>query len=119
MNARRDVGTAWETEIVKSLKAVGLDAFRPPKAGRVDIGDVHIRDLPDVVIEAKRHRAYHLAEWTEQATREAYANGSPFGVVWAKRTGKPDPADGYVVMTGETFLDMLLELAVRDDDSDF
>jgi hypothetical protein len=42
-----------------------------------------------------------------EAEVEAKNAGVEIGVVWAKRVGKTSPADGLVVMSGQTFLKIL------------
>lgn len=98
-------GTAWETLVVRWLQANGWPSVeRRALHGSVDKGD--IAGLP-VVIECKAHRTYNFGEWVAEAEVEAGNAGVSVGVVWAKRVGKTSPADGYVVMSGATWLQVL------------
>lgn len=101
-------GTRWESAIVAALKAHGWPhAERRRLAGARDRGD--IAGVVGVVIEAKDHNRLALAEAVDQATTEAANDGAAIGAAWLKRRGKPDAADGYVVLTGATFMTLLRE----------
>lgn len=107
MSAARKKGTAWESQIVAYLREHGCPhAERHPPHGAHDVGD--IAGLPGIVIEAKNCRQADWASWVNEAEREA-KNAGPgtHGVLWTKRRGKSSPADGYVVMTGRQWLDLL------------
>lgn len=79
---------------------------RRARTGAHDQGD--IAGLAPFCIEAKSTARTELAAWVAEAKAEAINARVPFGVVWAKRKGKTSPADGYVVMDGSTFADLLL-----------
>lgn len=103
-------GTKWETAVVSFLKACGLLARRVVKRGSKDEGDLVVEDVPGIAIEAKNCRGASLAEWVDEAVREAENAGVPVGVVWHHRRGKASPGDGYVTMSGEHFVKLLKEL---------
>lgn len=109
-NPRKAAGTAWETQVVAFLKSLGIPGYRKAQSGARDTGDIGVMNLPDVTIEAKRQKKLDLAGWVAQANAEAHHAGAAFGVVWAKRWGKDNAADGYVIMDGQTFADLLLDL---------
>jgi len=103
----RKAGTAWESAIVDYLRVSGWpDVERRARTGARDQGD--IAGLSPFCIEAKSCARADLAAWVAEAKAEAVNARVPFGVAWAKRKGKASPADGYVVMDGATFADLLL-----------
>lgn len=101
MNRSKARGTAWESAIVKYLRAHGHPfAERRALAGNQDKGDIA---LPGIVIEAKNCAKFDLAGWLDEATLEAANAGVPVGVVWFKKRGSTNPGDAYVLMDGATF----------------
>ena len=108
MNRSRTKGTLWESEIITYLKSRGVRyAERRALSGNLDRGD--IAGIPGVVIEAKNAKALDLAGWLAEALAERDNDGAALGAVWAKRRGKTSAAHGYVIMDGETFVDLLRE----------
>jgi hypothetical protein len=109
-NPSKDRGTRWESAIVDTLRAHWNPRIeRRAPAGNADKGDiagVYAQGVP-IVIEAKSVAKLNLAGWVAEAEAEALNAGAPIGVVWAKRVGKASPLDGYVVMSGDTFLELL------------
>lgn len=109
MSAERKKGTAWESAIVRALRAAGFAGVeRRALNGSTDKGD--ITGLPDFVIEAKDQNRITLAEWVDEAEREARNAGELYGVVWAHRKGRASAMDGYVVMSGRTFTRLIGDL---------
>lgn len=104
MNRAKQKGTAWETAVVRYLQEHGLDARRKALAGAADEGDI---DVADWTLEAKNCRSISLAAWVAEADAEAENSGRPVAVV-AKRVGKGDPGEGYVVMPLRRFLAAVL-----------
>ncbi len=103
MSKQKRKGTAWETEIVKTLNEAGWPHVeRRTVEGVNDRGD--IAGLPGLVIEAKDHGQLRFSEWLVEAERERINAHAEFGVVWAKRRGKASAKDAYVVMTGDQFI---------------
>jgi len=104
-------GPLAEAQIVAYLRGNGFpDAERRVMGGSNDRGDV--AGVPGIVIEVKNHAAMALAEWVDEATREANVDGTKPGrlelpVVWHKRRGRGSPADWYVTMTGADFMILL------------
>lgn len=115
MSRNKQRGTRWESAIVAYLRDNGWRyADRLPLSGARDRGDVTLGNGSPLVIEAKNAARIELAAWVDEANTEA-DNASEhraweaehIGVVWVHRKGKADPADGYVVMDGATFLHLL------------
>ena len=105
----KKAGTSWESEIVRALIDHGWPhAERRRLNGQRDRGD--IAGIPGVVIEAKDTAALRLAEAITEANVEALNANAPIGVAWLKRKGKASPLDGYVCMSGDTFLRLLEEI---------
>lgn len=118
MSASRDKGTAWETAIVNYLREQGAPhAERRALTGNKDRGD--ITGIPGLVVEAKICRQAEWGEWVNEATKEATNVGpGTIGVVWAHRPRKAHPADGYVVMTGATLVELLTAAGYLDGGAD-
>jgi hypothetical protein len=99
-------GTAWETAICRLLAAEGFTQVeRRALAGTSDRGD--IAGIPGWVIEAKNCKTMSLAGWVDEAAIEQANDGAEFSAVWHHRRGKAAPAEGYVTMTGATFVRLL------------
>lgn len=99
-------GTAWESLVVGYLVSLGwVHAERRALHGTLDRGDV--AGLPGVVIECKNEKALSLAGWVDEAEVERANDGAEYGVVWHHRRGKGSPAQGYVTMSGDTFVRLL------------
>jgi hypothetical protein len=108
MNRPKRKGTAWESAIVAYLRGRGAPhAERRALSGAGDRGD--IAGLPGVVVEAKSCARLELAAWVDEVRAEVANDGAAVGVVWVRRRGKTSPADGYVVITGEGFVELLAE----------
>lgn len=105
MNRARQVGTAWETALVNYLSEWWPQVERRALSGAKDRGDT--AGIPGVMIEAKAAKEYRLSEWIDEAVTQRGHAGALIGVVWAKRRGKTSPADGYVIMTGSQFVQLL------------
>lgn len=101
-------GRNWERAICDYLILHGWPhAERRRQAGASDKGD--IAGIPGLVIEAKNTKGYDLAAAVTEAETERDNAGARFGVAWIKRHGKQSPGAGYVVMTGDTFVELLKE----------
>lgn len=96
-------GPKAEALVVDFLRERGWrGAERRVQGGGRDRGDVNID--PGLVIEVKCQRRLDLAQWLDEAEREAVNSGADVAVVWHKRMGTgDDPARWYVTMTGATF----------------
>lgn len=106
MSRSRAKGTSWETAIVRYLIEQGWPhAERRALHGNLDKGD--ITGLPGVVIEAKSHARHELAQWWEEAKAERRNANAATAAVWFKRRGKTSPADGFVLLDGATYTELL------------
>ncbi|MAE64127.1 MAG: hypothetical protein CMJ18_07610 [Phycisphaeraceae bacterium] len=104
----KKAGTSWESAIVTALITAGWPhAERRRLAGSKDRGDV--AGVPGVVIEAKNTKAINLAAALDEATAEAINDNAPIAVAWIKRRGKTRAEDGYAVVSGATFMQLLKE----------
>ena len=106
-NPSKAKGTAWETAVVKYIRDIGLHAKRRPLTGHLDEGDIEVEGIPWLTIEAKAGKKMDLAGWITEANIEALNAHCSVGAVWAKRRGKTSPADGYVILDGESFMEIL------------
>ena len=61
-------------------------------------------------VEAKDQRRFDLAAWIAQAERNCPPGSVP--IVVAHRPGRADPEDGYVVMSGSAFADLISQQVV-------
>lgn len=99
-------GTTWEAAIVTYLRGHGAPHAERRLAGSAkDRGD--IAGIPGLVIEAKSQITVTLGAWLAEAETERANDGAAYGVVWHKRRGKTCAGDGYVTMTGATFVALL------------
>lgn len=104
----KKAGTSWETEIVNELIAHGWPyAERRRLSGALDKGD--IAGVAGVCIEAKNAARIELAQWLDEVTREKNNAGAAVGAVWMKRRGRSRAAQGYVLLDGATFMQLLKE----------
>jgi hypothetical protein len=108
MSRSKDKGTAWETAVATYLQESGWPyAERRALNGNHDRGD--ITGVAGACIEAKSASRVELAEWLkEMQTEKANANAT-VGAVWFKRRGKTSPGDGFVLMDGNQFVQLLKE----------
>lgn len=116
MNRAKAKGTAFETAVVKWLRDLGWDAERIVLHGNKDEGDVIIRNSP-WSLELKNCRTLALGQWIAEADAEAANAGRPVAVV-AKRVGKGDPGEAYVVMPLRVFVSSVLGYDVPRGDDD-
>lgn len=105
-------GTRWETAVTRYGLDRGLELRRAVQAGRHDTGDVH--GLPDTILQAKDAAAHKLAEWVDDAKRQAAHAGVPWGVVVIKRRRGPKSSGrvgtAYAVLDLETLFDIYADL---------
>lgn len=106
-------GSRWESDLENYYNEEGLKARRLPRAGTKDIGDIGItlRNEHVIVVEAKNVKANKVAEWLAEADTEANNHQAKYdtpcyGVVVRKTPGK-NASGGVVMMTQETFLNLL------------
>lgn len=113
MSATKAKGTRWESAIVAYLKTWSVEAAeRRALNGSRDRGD--IAGIRKVVVEAKNARTMTLAAWMDEAVTEGRNDDAEVAVVWHHRRGKASPGDGYVTMTGETFMRLLVTAGYID-----
>lgn len=115
MSARnKKIGSQWERDLEEYLNNEGLHARRLPRAGSKDIGDVavHAKDY-DVVMEAKNVKAAwaSMKDFLRQADVEADNYCDKYNVstvpVVVTKTRQSGPGDGRVVMSVDTFINLL------------
>ncbi len=110
-NANKAKGTAYETAVQRYL-AEKFDRFaevvKPRQSSWTDVGDIHVVPV-GVVLQAKNVAAHDFSGWLRDVESQRAAAGATYGVVVAKRRGRP-VAESYVVMTLEQFRSMLDEL---------
>lgn len=97
MSKAKQKGTSFETAVTNYIIAKGIPAKRKALAGALDEGDVDVGSPPKLVLECKNCRTYSFPQWVEESTTEAANAGLPCVVV-AKRNGKGDPGEAFVVM---------------------
>lgn len=99
-------GTEWESAIRDYLQRHGWPTVeRLPLTGSRDRGD--LAGIPGLVVEAKAARTLELGSWLNEAEHERVNARAEVGVVWAKRLGRAGAGEGFVVMTGDTFVKLL------------
>lgn len=90
MTRPKDIGTRFETELVKYLRAAGWrHAERRALSGSKDLGDV--TGTPGLVWEAKAHATVTdglIADWQNQTRLEARNANADLGVLVIKRPRK-------------------------------
>ena len=113
-SAGKRKGSAWERDLEDYLNNEGLHARRLPRAGSKDIGDVavHAKDY-DIVMEAKnvRNAWGAMAQYLREADVEADNYFDKYDVatvpVVVTKTRQAGPGDGRVVMSVDTFINLL------------
>jgi hypothetical protein len=106
-NRSKAKGTSWETRIVNYLLSQLFRAKRKVLSGSEDRGDIEIEDFPWLVIEAKNEKTYRFPAYVEEAEKEAVNAGAEIGVAWVHRQRKAEAEDGFVIMSGATFVKLL------------
>lgn len=124
-NKSKAKGTAFETDIVDYLKAMGLKARRLAMAGSNDIGDIEVvapNGIDHFIIEAKNVKEMDLAGWVRQSQVEAYNFGQAedllydaFPVVVHKRRMK-GVSEAYVTLPLHTMVRLMLSVSTRGRD---
>lgn len=104
-------GTNFETEVVRFLESQGIPARRRARAGSKDNGDVEIGDNR-WTIEAKATAKIDIPQYLRELDVELENSGAEFGAVWVKRRGKSSAGDGYVIMDGNAFVELVRLLGV-------
>ncbi len=105
-------GRTWETEIVAALLRNGWPhAERRRLAGAADKGD--ITGVVGVVIEAKNTAKIDISAALNEAAREKKNANAAIGAAWIKRRGYAKAEQGYVVIDGATFMQLLREAGYK------
>lgn len=108
MSRQKQKGSAFESQAVGHLrKALGDGIERRCLQGANDCGDVsgvYFHGIP-VVIECKNHKKMELAEWCDEAEREAGNADTELWAVIHKRRGCGESSFGgnYVTMSLDVF----------------
>lgn len=104
-NRPKQIGTSFESLLVKGLTDSGYDAERQVLHGNKDEGDIRVRQGrgQDFNIEAKCVKATSLGTWVDESRVEAEHAGRPCIVVH-KRRGKGQAMDQFVTMRLGDFL---------------
>lgn len=106
-------GPKHEADVVAWLKDHGFPyAERRVMGGTRDRGD--IAGIPGVVLELKNCNRVELAAWVDEARAEAANAGVDVWAVIAKRKGKGDPGESYVVTNLATFAALLTDEPARE-----
>jgi hypothetical protein len=88
----------WDDRIDRRVRTGAKD--------KGDLANVRVRNHR-IVVECKNTRAVDLAGWIGEAQQEAINDEALIGIVVAKRKGKGNPEDQYVVLTQGDFLKLL------------
>lgn len=106
-------GSGFETDLVKHLRSLGLNAERLPKAGVSDQGDVVLKlGVQSYVFECKNKKTMDLAAAVKEAEAEAGSYAQARGVPpvnWAALVKRRNHgiADAYVVVPLRQWLDQV------------
>lgn len=101
-NPNKAKGTAQERLVADYLRDNYSEFIdRRTLSGGADKGDlVNVRvGKHRLVVEVKNHARLDLADWIKEAAQEAANDHALAGIVVAKRKGKAQPQDQYVIMT--------------------
>lgn len=99
-------GALFEAQIVSWLRENGFPlAERRVMGGQNDRGDVS--GVPYTVLELKNQAKMALSGWVEEAKTEGANDGAKWWATVHKRKGKGDPAEQYVTLTADVFVDLL------------
>lgn len=112
-NRAKQKGTSFETALVNWFGQQGIGAQRLPLTGNKDRGDVAVPEW-GLNIEAKNCRQLALSQWVAEADAETLNAGRPVVVV-AKRVGKSDPGEAYVIMPLRRLFRLLSEQSSQSD----
>jgi Holliday junction resolvase len=113
-NRSKATGTAWESACVSFLQESGwIYAERRALAGASDRGDVAGVGGGAVMIECKAEKAITLGTYLNEVAAQKANARADIGVAWIKRRGKSSAADGYVVMDGRQFVELLAAAGYR------
>lgn len=110
--ANRRNGAEWEEKVSLWLAAqLNHPIERRKTNGVLDRGD--LAGIRGWIGECKSHAGWEPS-WLEEAAREAVNDAARTcvptrGFVFKRRRGKPDPADGVILLSPEVFVSLLIE----------
>jgi hypothetical protein len=110
-NRSKAKGSAAELAVQRTIIAAGVPCERVPAGATLDRGDLWVPVIEWPSIDVKNCNRLDISSWVTRAEEQAANAGRRAGVVWAKRVGRIDPLDWYVVTTGRGLL-RLLEVSV-------
>lgn len=106
----RQAGSTFERRIADHLRDNWDDRIdRRVKTGARDCGDIanfRIRHHK-ITVECKDQSRVDLAGWVKEVQQEAINDGALTGIVVAKRKGKGDPGQQWVILTVDDLLRLL------------
>jgi hypothetical protein len=99
-------GTRWRYAVTTYLRQRGHVVIVTPNGAAGDDLDVRVlgATVARLSVEAKDWSKFSPATWLAQAKANA---GSRVPVVFVKQRGKSSAGEGFVLMTGEAFADLL------------
>jgi hypothetical protein len=98
----QDKGARWRNACERWLQENGWPGAQYVGKGRGHRGDV--TGVGDISVDFKDHADWrNLPASIAQCEADAVAKDVPTGVVWQKRTRKPDPGEGYIVQRAVSF----------------
>jgi hypothetical protein len=111
----KQLGTAWESEIVELLRWAGMHPRRLAEGGQRDEGDIEFYDRTGErwVVEAKATANLNITRTLAKAKDKAMGM-APVALVWKKLTRKgdnqrrtPDGERVVVIIDWETFMSLI------------
>ena len=109
-NRNGQKGSAFERQTADYWRDNWCDYIdRRVRTGTKDCGDLASVRVGGhrLVVEIKNVAKLNLAGWVAEAQAEAFNDGALCGIVVAKRKGKADPKDQYVILTQGDFIKLL------------
>ena len=110
MSRSRDIGTAWETTLVRYFQSEGFpDVERPALSGRNDKGD--LINIPGWTLEAKAEKRITLSDYMKELEREQAVGATKYGCVIVKKR-YANVSEAYTVMPLRSLVVIMKELRV-------
>lgn len=104
-------GKRTEAEVAAFLSAALETTVRPVvQGGAKDRGD--LEGLPDFAVQVKDHERQNFSEWLDDVDDQRREAAELFGVVIARRRGRP-LGQAYAVLTLDTFVRILALLELE------
>jgi ribosome modulation factor len=116
-NKNKAKGTSFETVILRYIKRVFVNAYRPALQGNHDTGDINGIRGPsrDAIVQCKNQRTFKLSEWlnatVDQADNGATQLSTPLPILVVKRpgVGEKNVGDNYAIMRLSDLISLLEE----------